>query len=262
MKKGLELIKTDRNGSKHYIDHTCPRCGGSGILECYQHVEAGVCFLCGGTGTHPHKKIVRTPEYEAILRERKIAKAKKDAPERNAKFFETFGLDSDGNAWIALGDTYSKREELKADGARYCDVYGWHYAEERPGTVKVTRDQTMMENYDGTYRFLTEAKAIVKGIRDENSPESKSRWIAKTGEKVEIQATLKNIGSYQTHFGYRTETVLILVFQDDEGNAIVWKTSSYWDAEEGKRYQIKGTVKSLDEYRGTKQTVLTRCKLA
>ena len=29
---------------------TCPRCGGSGYLPQYKHVEHGICFKCGGEG--------------------------------------------------------------------------------------------------------------------------------------------------------------------------------------------------------------------
>ena len=45
------------------------------------------------------------------------------------------------------------------------------------------------------------------------------------------------------------------------GNTVVWKTTKNLDLEPDKEYVIKGTVKELSEYRGDKQTVLTRCKI-
>lgn len=34
-------------------DEACTKCGGSGHLPKFQHVEAGVCFRCEGTGIQP-----------------------------------------------------------------------------------------------------------------------------------------------------------------------------------------------------------------
>ena len=43
-----------RTLSKNIIDaycHKCKRCGGSGYLPQYNHVQNGICFNCGGEGT-------------------------------------------------------------------------------------------------------------------------------------------------------------------------------------------------------------------
>ena len=31
-------------------DNSCPRCGGSGIIDAYRHINGGHCFQCNGTG--------------------------------------------------------------------------------------------------------------------------------------------------------------------------------------------------------------------
>ena len=33
--------------------HSCSRCGGSGHMSGYQHVQGGVCFRCDGAGVDP-----------------------------------------------------------------------------------------------------------------------------------------------------------------------------------------------------------------
>ena len=55
--------------------------------------------------------------------------------------------------------------------------------------------------------------------------------------------------------------------KDAAGNVYTWKTANnigYEDAEgvwqKPEEFTIKGTVKEHSEYRGEKQTVLTRCK--
>lgn len=64
----------------------------------------------------------------------------------------------------------------------------------------------------------------------------------------------------------------IYTFRDENGNCIVWKTqkvidfydkeSDEWvDAEVGDTVKMRATIKEHGEYRGTKQTVITRPKI-
>ena len=56
----------------------------------------------------------------------------------------------------------------------------------------------------------------------------------------------------------------IYKFADENGNTIVWKTSKCLcdELQQESYYTIKGTVKEQSEYKGDKQTVLTRCKIS
>lgn len=47
-------------------------------------------------------------------------------------------------------------------------------------------------------------------------------------------------------------------FKDAQGNVIVWKSSKC--CEKGK-YKLTATVKAQEEYKGIKQTIVTRAKL-
>ncbi len=49
-------------------------------------------------------------------------------------------------------------------------------------------------------------------------------------------------------------------FVTAEGNSLTWFASST-ELKEGKHYNLKGTVKAHEVYRGEKQTLLTRCKV-
>jgi hypothetical protein len=51
------------------------------------------------------------------------------------------------------------------------------------------------------------------------------------------------------------------IFNDELGNVLVWTSSVSQNLEEGKRYLIKGTIKSHTEFRSVKQTNLSRCEL-
>ena len=40
---------TNKKG-KIFYKRRCPKCGGSGHLACYGHIDHGQCWRCGGTG--------------------------------------------------------------------------------------------------------------------------------------------------------------------------------------------------------------------
>ena len=76
----LTLDRVDRNGTHYYTDCKCPKCGGTGSIYYYAHVEGGVCFLCGGSGVHPTQVIVRRAEYQRELDAKRLERARKAAP--------------------------------------------------------------------------------------------------------------------------------------------------------------------------------------
>ena len=72
------LVKVDKNGSKHYEGYIpCDRCGGDGVYKWGAMISygggpavpqyAGTCFKCNGSGKVFSKWIERTPEYQAKL---------------------------------------------------------------------------------------------------------------------------------------------------------------------------------------------------
>lgn len=92
------------------------------------------------------------------------------------------------------------------------------------------------------------------------------------GQKVEADVLV--IGEFEYtdyNFSYYGTTHYIYSFADQEGNVLVWKTSSFmaigdvgcegWmPIHKGDKIHLKGTVKEHSEYKGTEQTVLQRCK--
>ena len=96
-----QLIKIDRNGSKHYEGLiTCDRCGGTGTYVWGAIINgvpqyAGECYKCEGAGKIHRKWIERTPEYQAKLDARRQAKLEaqwKAAEEENAARMEQIRL--------------------------------------------------------------------------------------------------------------------------------------------------------------------------
>lgn len=102
-----------------------------------------------------------------------------------------------------------------------------------------------------------------------------SEYIGTIGSKITAEVTLINDYSYtDKKFSYYGTTHHIYTMQDAEGNVYVWKTTSCLLFEsdndhgrmdcirKGDTMQISGTVKEHSEFKGVKQTVLTRCKFA
>ena len=63
------------------------------------------------------------------------------------------------------------------------------------------------------------------------------------------------------HFNYETVYGVThkYIFSDMLGNVFTWAASSFQDLEIGHVYTVLGTIKDHVEYKGTKQTVLSRC---
>lgn len=106
---------------------------------------------------------------------------------------------------------------------------------------------------------------------------TKSEWQGEPKQRMELELTLINTYWYEreSYAGYGYETVNIYTFADESDNCYVWKTTSHlgmWVEkgdgyedwvfpEAGDKVRMKATVKEHGEYKGNKQTVITRPKV-
>lgn len=259
------LIKIDRNGTKYYGDSKCPKCGGSGYIYGYEHIEGGVCFKCNGSGIYYHSWKEYTPEYAEKLALRRLEKAKKLAPEKNQKLFKSYGFSEDGKAWLVTGNTFAIKDQLKAAGAKFNDL-GWHFDHEVSEfpTYQIGIEEIATLREDGSYFLMAggDISNFARDIRDNYGPvTSKSEYVGTVGEKIILAVKYLGCSSYETHYTWYGEVHNVYKFEDENGNALIWNTGSYQDFEEGKSYTLSASVKEHKEYRGTKQTALTRCKV-
>jgi hypothetical protein len=83
--------------------------------------------------------------------------------------------------------------------------------------------------------------------------------VGTVGERATFDVVLDYVTGFETQYGYTT----VLKFRTAEGALIVWKASNtdLARADVGKRYLVKGTVTKHDEYKGEKQTMVSRCKV-
>jgi len=88
----------------------------------------------------------------------------------------------------------------------------------------------------------------------------RSDYVGEVGKRVSfVPAEIKCITSWDTMYG----TTWVYKLVDESGNEFTWKTSSVNNpigCDDKKITKVTGTVKEHKEYRGIKQTELTRCR--
>lgn len=121
------------------------------------------------------------------------------------------------------------------------------------------------------YQAELDAEAKLKAMRDFSG----SEWVSEPKKRLGLTLTLVNDYVYEgcSYSYYDDGTRHIYTFRDEDGNCLVWKTQKvidcydeqteeWTDAEVGDTIVMNATVKEHSEYKGTKQTVITRPKIA
>lgn len=98
-----------------------------------------------------------------------------------------------------------------------------------------------------------QAKKVKK---DKEQANIKNEWFGTVGERVEVmQPECVLLTSWETDFGMK----YVYRFTTDNGLLFIWKTGK--TIQNGKKLKVVGTIKAHTEFRGQKQTELTRCKI-
>lgn len=273
----VRFDRTDKNGTHIFIDSCCQRCGGDGRIAYYGHIEQGICFECGGSGVSGNREIkVYTDAYGAKLKAqrdaREEAKRQKliaESGEWNKEWMEREGFNAEGVTYLVLGNTYEIKDELKAKGAKFNNLLGWHMADVQGyDAVPLNIEQVTQHLWNGRldYGNYTEIVELVQKLKDDAEQALKaergdrvSEYIGTIGERRDFVCKMVGHFTYESHYSYYGETNHIYKFEDENGDIVVWNTSS-WLEDDKPEYRFKATVKEHSEYRGEKQTVIARPK--
>ncbi len=143
---------------------------------------------------------------------------------------------------------YAKTLEAKSD-------YEYNLRTIAQKVIITRRDAGLLASAIGAYQkhmgFQAERKA-------KEAKFANSQYFGTVGKREIFGVTV--IGEHifaPTEYGYGQENRVLYRMQDAAGNVAVWFTSGK-KLEVGKTYQLKATVKKHDDYKGIKQTVLTR----
>ncbi len=231
-----------------------------------------IVFQCWGSGIIEYDTKEYTPEYEAKLeaqrqkREAKrMAKLQAELPAKKAAWLEKNGFNSEGITYLFLGNTYEIKDQTKALGAKFDYLLGWHIDHEIEGYQFITvnaNDITSESMLDG-YTFEPEKiwkldlNSLKKSAYNAQNNITASEYIGNIKDKIELEVIFQFRASWDSDFG----TMNLYSFTDLNGNMIVWKTGNYIELENNDHVTIKGTIRDHSEYKGEKQTILTRCKI-
>lgn len=266
------LKKVDEENHKAYVEERCWKCGGSG-----EYAWFGTCYACMGAGRiGKWVKAYTEDEYNRYIKSQEKAKERKAAAA--AELDAKLQAESDANLAAALKEkgydtsnpfvyvvggksTYEIKDWLKEHGFKFNPALLWytsHKVEVPEGyaLAAIPFFDVFTWNYKlKDFLMKDEAKERAEAALATLAIPSKSEWIGEEKERLrDLEVVLTGCHSFDGYYG----TTFIYTFHQDD-NVLVWMTSSCKDIEVGDHLFLTGTVKSHDEYKGEKQTKLSRC---
>ena len=106
-------------------------------------------------------------------------------------------------------------------------------------------------------RHIGQLKAYEEKQKVAETAKVTSQFVGAEGERIEVETNnFAIISSWEGQFGM----TYLYKFNDNEGNVFTWYASNSVK-DEDRVVSVKGTIKSHNEYKGVKETILTRCKV-
>lgn len=237
---------------------------------------SGVCLKCKGSGfitkevrlytdkefEQMEKASIKAAEKREAAREQKM---KAEYANKRAKWLEENGFNENLTTFVYFpADSFEVKDSLKDAGFKFNRSLLWHIANIPEGyedkVVEITLDQVAEIGAWGEGCYRPNARTFVDDMLKNCRPieESTSEWLFEEKERFyDYAVVLKSVRGMETRFGWTT----LIKFEDNCGNILDWWTSTDVKAEVGDRVLLTGTVKSHNEYKGNKTTVVTRCKI-
>ena len=158
-------------------------------------------------------------------------------------------------------DSMKVREKVKAEWAQGEKVAkaAIKFAQKiKPDSVFLDNLKAIARNECYIYDHAGFAAYIVQHYltnKPDNTPDK--GFLGTVGERLTITAKVEDVRSFESYYGYTK----MIKFRDSAGRVIVWFTSPGVEAEHGKEYTFKATIKGHATYKGKSQTSVTRCKI-
>ena len=166
-----------------------------------------------------------------------------------------------GYITIFKGDTYSLLEWFQDSTARYHKFWGWYFVsdEELPEIpAGITPIQLKWEDVafvdEDQLRPESQIKEHIDSLMYDPSP---SKWQGEIGDRIDRTLTVIKVTPLED--GYYGPSTFFL-FRDEYDNEYCWTTGSK-SLDLNATYEVRGTIKALQKYKGKEQTVLTRCRI-
>ena len=169
---------------------------------------------------------------------------------------------SKGYITIFKGDTYSLLEWFQEEPkCRYHNFWGWYViSEEELPEIPAGVEPVQLKWEDVAFvdenclKSETLVRQVVDALIYEPNP---SEFQGEVGDRIDRTLTVVKVTPLAE--GYYGPSTFFL-FRDEYENEYCWTTGSK-SLDLGATYEVRGTIKALQIYKGKKQTVLTRCRV-
>lgn len=207
------------------------------------------------TGTVRQVRWYSDREYKRMYPDEVIQK-KDDPYYRPQK--EVLGFDK-GYITIFKGDTYPHKDYFIKSEARYTRWWGWYFAstielpEDIPSDIEPIRlPWDLVGKNEEKLKPEEEVLAAVESVLYGDDP---SEYQGEVGDKITTTVTIEKNIPLNGYYG----PSYMHIMRDYDDNCFVWTTAAKnWEV--GSEHTITGKIKELKQYKGVKQTVLTRCR--
>lgn len=167
-----------------------------------------------------------------------------------------------GYITIFKGDTYSLLEWFQEEPkCRYHKFFGWYVtSEDELPTLPAGLEPIQLKWEDVAFadedqlRPESQIKEHIDSLMYDSSP---SKWQGEVGDRIDRTLTVIKVTPLED--GYYGPSTFFL-FKDEYDNEYCWTTGSK-SLDLNATYEVRGTIKALQKYKGKEQTVLTRCRI-
>lgn len=182
---------------------------------------------------------------------------------RNSPFWKpqkhTLGFEK-GYITIYSGIDDPYNDYMRSIGCNYRRWWGWclHSDKELAGPLPsgvIAHRLNWSDISDNDETVFRDENKVIAAVEKVLYGDPSSEFVGKIGDKYEGLLTVIKAVPVEGQYGLST----IHVFKDDIDNIFTWTTAAK-TLSVNKTYYIKGSIKDHKTYKGTKQTVLTRCK--
>lgn len=255
-----QITYQDEKGNSN-VRVACGRCGGTGRLQCYSHVQGGVCFQCNGACYFTKSYKLRSLEEAEKLQAKYRAKKEKEEQVKRAKLMEEFmnKYDSLTDMYVVYKNSYDNKDYLKSIGYKFEPTLKSWYGSVEPdleeGFVKISKEDFYSVD-EAYYHIKLNLENILGILRNEEKVDTS--YYGEVGKSYEETLKVERIkivdGQYSSH-------LIVLTKGDYKFNCFTNAYKVLDNIEEGYEYKFNFTIKKQDEYNGNKINYITKIKL-
>lgn len=232
----------------------CARCYGTGHYS-YNPLDGTRCYGCNGRGfgaETTEADLIRRYENRQKAATRRAARADREATRKLAAM----------DQWRAehreLVDALAAF--LTADDAAPRDRFLAQLAEQVHHSVRPLSERQLA----AVAPAIEKVTAREAQRAAEQATQAQAGHLGTVGEKVTADVEITRTRVIDSCYNGRPVSKVLVTMRDDAGHTLkTWSNGAFgWDAKEGQRVTITGTVKEHGSYQGLPETTLVRVKVA